>query len=72
MIETYKYTVIITFANGYERGFLVETDTYCHGTAIQKALAHLDNDLWANIQNIKCAMILLDTDRITMEQPVVG
>lgn len=72
MEKIYKYTVIITFANGNQRGFLVELDTYDKGRAIQKVFDHAGSDLMAGVSSVSVALILMGGEDIIMCDHVIG
>lgn len=57
--EPYRFAVIVTYANGYNRGYMVEADE--RKEVMQKLLAHIDP---AGISNIAISEILVEGDII--------
>lgn len=57
--EPYRFSVIVTYANGYHRGYMVEVDD--RKEVLSKLLDHIDN---AGISNIAVSEILVEEDII--------
>ena len=57
--EPYRFAVIVTYANGYNRGYMVEADD--RKDVMQKLLANIDT---AGISNIAMSEILVEGDII--------
>lgn len=57
--EPYRFSVIVTYTSGYNRGYMVEVDD-CK-EVLSKLLDHIDN---AGISNIAVSEILVEEDMI--------